>query len=205
VEDVRGERDFRRKTKTKEAKALKERSLMNTRNHIALSALAVLILTSAPGVRAEDKTREPSLPSPLCDSLQVPDGSEVHFHVYALGVQIYHWNGTAWVFIAPAAMLFADAGYHGQVGIHYAGPTWESNSGSKVVGTRLAACTPDSDSIPWLKLSAVSSGPGVLDGVTFVQRINTVGGKAPPTPGTTVGQEAQVPYTAEYVFYLATD
>lgn len=186
---------------------------MTARNQVALSvfrpvawtALVVLALTAANRLRAEDNAREPNLPSPMCDSLQVPDGSEVAFHAYAIGVQIYHWDGTSWVFIAPAAMLFADAGYHGQVGIHYAGPTWESNSGSKVVGTRLAACTPDPNSIPWLKLSGAASGPGVLDGVTFVQRINTVGGKAPSAPGTTVGQEAEVPYTAEYVFYRATD
>ena len=186
---------------------------MNNRNRIPLpalrpvawAALSLALCAFATGLRAEDKAREPNLPSPLCDNLQVGDGSEVAFHVYAMGVQIYHWNGSAWVFVAPAAMLFADAGYHGQVGIHYAGPTWESNSGSKVVGTRLAACTPDPNSIPWLKLSGVSSGAGVLDGVVFVQRINTVGGKAPSTPGTSVGQEAQVPYTAEYVFYRATD
>jgi uncharacterized protein DUF3455 len=190
-----------------------EWSIMNNTVHnprfalrsLAITTLALLALVAAPVSHAEDQAREPGLPSPLCDSLQVPDGNEVAFHAYAIGVQIYHWNGTAWVFIAPAAMLFADAGYHGQVGIHYAGPTWQSNSGSKVVGTRQAACTPDPESIPWLKLSGVSSGPGVLDGVTFIQRVNTVGGIAPSTPGTTVGQEAQVPYTAEYVFYRATD
>ena len=167
--------------------------------------LALWLFGAAPGLRAKDQGREPNLPSPLCDALQVPDGNTVAFHVYAIGVQIYRWNGTAWVFIAPVASLFADAGYHGQVGIHYAGPTWESNSGSKVVGTRLAACTPDSDSIPWLKLSGVASGHGVLHDVTFVQRINTVGGNAPSTPGAAAGQEVQVPYAAEYVFYRAAN
>ena len=54
----------------------------------------------------------------------------------------------------------------------------------------------------WLKLRAISSqGPGVLDGVTFIQRVDTVAGIAPSTPGTTVGQEADVPYMAEYYFY----
>jgi hypothetical protein len=214
VEDVRVNVTSGRQQETNRPTAWnKKGQFMNNRTLVSLgalrpvawAALTVLVLISTTNLRAEDKAREPSLPSPLCDSLQVPDGSEVHFHAYAIGVQIYRWNGTSWVFIAPAAMLFADAGYHGQVGIHYAGPTWESNSGSKVVGTRLAACTPDPNSIPWLKLSGVSSGPGVLDGTTFVQRINTVGGKAPSTPGTTVGQEAQVPYTAEYVFYRSTD
>jgi hypothetical protein len=92
------------------------------------------------------------------------------------------------------------------VGTHFAGPTWESNSGSKVVGQRLAACTPDPNSIPWLLLAAASTrGPGVFDGVTFVQRVNTVGGKAPSAPGANVGDEVQVPYTAEYSFYSDSD
>ena len=61
---------------------------------------------------------------------------------------------------------------------------------------------PDASAIPWLLLVAVSTeGPGVLDGVTYIQRVNTTGGLAPAVPGTFVGQEADVPYTAEYYFY----
>jgi hypothetical protein len=33
--------------------------------------------------------------------------------------------------VAPEAVLFADAGDHGVVGIHFGGPTWENPSGSK--------------------------------------------------------------------------
>jgi len=165
------------------------------------------LLAFSLGARANDGA-PPPLPSPACDSLQVPDGNALKFHGYAIGVQIYHWDGATWVFVAPSATLYADAGYHGQVAIHYAGPTWESKSGSKVVGMRLAACTPDTTAIPWLKLGAISSqGPGVFDGVTFIQRVNTVGGKAPaPLPaGTPAGPVANVPYSAEYYFYSATD
>jgi hypothetical protein len=167
--------------------------------------LALSLLAGAVFVRADDG-EPPNLPSPLCDSLVVPAGSEVAFHVYAVGVQIYRWNGSAWVFVAPVAALYADAGHDALVGIHFLtpgqGPTWKTKSGSQVIGARQAACTPDPTAIPWLKLGAVSSnGPGVLDGVTFIQRVNTVGGIAPSAPGTTVGQEADVPYLAEYYFY----
>jgi len=31
-------------------------------------------------------------------------------------VQIYRWNGTSWVFVAPEAMLFADVGLNGMGG-----------------------------------------------------------------------------------------
>jgi hypothetical protein len=167
----------------------------------AATAVALVTLASSPAAWPEDGSA-PALPSPQCDSLVVPAGNTIKFHAYAVGVQIYHWDGAAWVFDAPAATLFADSGDHAQVGIHYAGPTWETQSGSKVVGARLAACTPDSTAIPWLKLGAVSSeGPGVFEGVTYIQRVNTSGGKAPGTPGTSIGQQANVPYSAEYYFY----
>ncbi|MEO6132756.1 MAG: DUF3455 domain-containing protein, partial [Saprospiraceae bacterium] len=76
----------------------------------------------------------------------------------------------------------------------------------KVVGTKLQGVTVDPNSISWLLLSVVSSqGPGIFDGTTYIQRINTVGGKAPATGAnsSTVGQSVQVPYTAEYSFYKA--
>ena len=172
---------------------------------LAASAVALAVLAFSLGARGEESSL-PALPSPLCDSLQIPEGNSLTFHAYAIGVQVYRWNGTAWVFVAPSATLYADPGYHGRVAIHYGGPTWQSISGSKVVGMRLAGCTPDPTAIPWLRLGAVSSqGPGVFDGVSFVQRVNTVGGIAPATAGTTVGQVANVPYSAEYYFYSPTD
>ena len=39
--------------------------------------------------------------------------------------------------------------------------------------------------------------------MTYIQRVNTVGGLAPAEPGDFVGQEVEVPYTAEYYFYRA--
>jgi hypothetical protein len=182
---------------------------MDTKIKRAL-ALAILFtavgLTHAHAARAAAFDRAPDLPPNLCESLQVPAGNEVAFHAYASGVQVYKWSGTAWVFVEPVANLFADRNYHGQVATHYAGPTWESNSGSKVVAKRLAGCIPDASAIAWLKLETVSTeGPGIFDGVTFVQRVNTTGGTAPSTPGSFVGEEARVSYTAEYYFYRAAN
>jgi hypothetical protein len=155
------------------------------------------------GAQAGADQRAPDLPAP-CASLEVPEGNKVCFHVYAVGVQIYRWNGSAWTFVAPAAVLYANADHDGEVGTHYVGPTWESNSGSKVVGRRIAGCTPDATAIPWLLLQTVTAdGPGIFHRVTYVQRVNTVGGLAPTTPGASVGEEQQVPYTAEYFFYRA--
>lgn len=173
-----------------------------------LFVLLAVVTFAAQSARANGGGRTPDLPLPLCQSIQVEEGNKVAFHAYAVGVQVYRWNGTAWAFVEPVANLYADRGFHGQVGTHYAGPTWESNSGSKVVGRRVVntGCTPDAKAIPWLKLETVTTdGPGIFNGVTFIQRVNTTGGIAPTLPGTFVGEEARVPYTAEYFFYRAAN
>jgi hypothetical protein len=174
------------------------------RLNVTLAALALLLLArSAPaGAYSDDDNEVPDLGS--CQNLKVPAGNDVAFHVYARGVQIYRWDGTSWAFEAPAAMLLDDEEDDYAVGIHYAGPTWESVSGSKVVGTVVERCTPDANAIPWLLLGAASNeGSGIFDRVTFIQRVNTVGGLAPTNPGASSGEEARVPYTAEYFFYRA--
>lgn len=175
---------------------------MKLRSILGPVLLFFISLAPLPAVSAKEGMREPDLPSPLCDKLRAPEGSKVTFHVYALGVQVYRWDGASWVFVAPVANLFADDNYRGQVGVHYAGPTWESNSGSRVIARRTQSCTPDSTAIPWLLLETVSNdGPGIFSSVTYVQRVNTTGGLAPASPGSFVGAEAKVPYTAEYYFY----
>jgi hypothetical protein len=134
--------------------------------------------------------------------LQVPAGNHVAFHALGVGVQIYSWDGTSWNFVAPQAVLFGRR--HRVVGIHFGGPTWESNNGSSVVGTVIDRCTPHDDAIPWLLLGAASTEePGVFQDVTYIQRLNTVGGIAPAAPGHSPGQMALVPYSADYFFYRA--
>lgn len=167
---------------------------------MVITALALLLL--AVPVWA-DQGHEPGRPD-LSDyqNLEVPPGNSLAFHVYAEGVQVYQWDGASWRFVAPEAFLYADSREHRVVGIHYAGPTWESRSGSRVVGAVLERATPDPDSIPWLLLRTVSSvGPGIFHRVTYIQRLATVGGKAPSFPGAFPGAVARVPYTAEYFFY----
>jgi hypothetical protein len=153
-----------------------------------------------------DDGRVPELPLPLCDRVQVDETNQLAFRAYAVGIQRYRWNGSSWIFVEPVATLFADPDFHGKIGTHYVGPTWESNSGGKVIASRVDGCTPDTTAIPWLKLETISTeGPGVFDSVTYIQRVNTRGGIAPSVPGASVGALADVPYTAEYYFYRARD
>jgi len=133
-------------------------------------------------------------PLTVCTELNVAEGSRLALLGYGKGVQIYRWNGTKWDFVAPSAKLFADATFTGLIVNHSAGPTWESLSGSKVVGSVNRVCSADDRSIPWLRLDVVSNeGPGIFEGVTQIQRLNTVGGNAPSTPGSFVGEITNVP------------
>ena len=159
-----------------------------------LAGLA-LVAASAASALANDN-RAPEVP----DEIAVPDGNKVHFHGFGVGVQIYTWNGSSWGTAVPEATLFNAEGI---VAIHFAGPTWESNSGSQVVGALPPkAVTVDPDAIPWLRLSAKSTeGPGIFANTTYIQRVNTTGGKSPSVDGAFVGQVARVPYTADYFFY----
>lgn len=181
------------------------------RAFISISAAAALAACSGDGSVGPDvKFSTPVFASAQaadlgsCDSLAVPAGHKLSTRLYATGDQIYSWTGTTWAFVAPSAVLFPNANANGHVGTHYAGPTWESNSGSKVVGVVAKRCTPDAASIAWLQLRAASSGgPGIFDSTTFIQRINTVGGVAPFQAGSFTGEIARVPYTTEYLFYRA--
>jgi hypothetical protein len=169
-----------------------------------LAALALLLLAPVAPAGAETSNSSPAPDLGGCQSLQVPAGNELAEHVYADGWQIYRWDGMSWSFVTPAAVLFADAAETTPVGLHYTGPTWESLDGSKVAGTAITKCTPDPSAIPWLLLGAVSNtGPAGSTPVTYIQRLNTVGGTAPTAPGTSAGEVARVPYTAEYYFYRA--
>jgi hypothetical protein len=168
------------------------------------STFALLLCgTAALAAQGGADNRAPEVPAQIA----VPPGNKVHFHGFGVGFQIYTWNGTSWGAAVPEATLFH--GESGVVAIHFAGPTWESNSGSKVVGALppAAAVTVDPHAIPWLRLQALTTeGPGIFADTTYIQRVNTTGGKAPSTPGAFIGQVARVPYTADYFFYReATD
>ncbi len=144
------------------------------------------------------------------DALKVPANQIVSLEARAVGVQIYECKAAKddplryeWAFKAPEAELFNGAGT--RIGKHYAGPTWESNDGSRVVGSVKARDNgPDPKSIPWLLLSAkATSGSGVFSRTQTIQRLNTVGGNAPSDDCSQAqaGKEARVEYSATYYFY----
>jgi hypothetical protein len=158
---------------------------------------AVVILLLA-GSLATAAAAETSLPGAIA-----APGETILLTVHAEGAQVYECKAgsdgkPAWTFREPIATLLVDGK---TIGRHYAGPSWEHNDGSAVVGKvtgRAAGAT--ANDIAWLKLEVVSRrGNGVLTPATTVQRINTSGGKfdgACDRPGAF----HSAPYSADYVF-----
>lgn len=144
--------------------------------------------------------------------IKAPQTERVLLEAAAKGVQIYECKPTEdsptrleWTLKAPEAELIDNQGQ--VIGRHYAGPTWESTDGSKVIGevkARAEASKPDA--IPWLLIAAKSTeGRGVFSQVKHIQRVDTTGGK-PPQAGCNTsqfGHELRVPYAATYYFYVA--
>lgn len=142
--------------------------------------------------------------------LRVPDGQTVLLKALGKGLQIYECKATAadpskfdWSFKAPEADLTNERGK--KIAKHYAGPTWEANDGSKVVGEVLQkADAPRPGAVPWLLLKAkTNQGTGTFARVTYIQRVDTEGGVAPAAgcDQAHVNAEAPVAYRANYYFY----
>jgi hypothetical protein len=177
---------------------------------VAILAAIALIGSLAGSATAQGTpTRAEDIPSILAP----PATSVLLFELGARGVQIYACeakpdDATAfvWTFKAPEAELVNGRGE--VVGTHFAGPTWQGQDGSAVIGAVLQrADAPDPGAIPWLLLEAKEhGGSGAFSTITYVQRLDTAGGVA-PTEGCDAahaGAEVRVPYVATYAFFYPT-
>ena len=157
-------------------------------------------------------SHKPVAPTDVPASLAVPGGEILTAALHGTGVQIYECRPGAhdpgkfsWIFQAPAADLSERSGR--DVGRHYAGPTWEGDDGSKVVGEVMARDPgPTPSAVQWLLLRAKSnSGKGLFGKTRFIQRLHTIGGLTPTTVCDSghAGERARVAYSADYYFYAA--
>ncbi|MDI1274167.1 DUF3455 domain-containing protein, partial [Polaromonas sp.] len=78
--------------------------------------------------------------------------------------------------------------------------------GSKLTATQLAVAPNMAGSIPLqLVKGNPAMGNGAMQGVTYIQRVATMGGVAPATPcaAGNLGARQVVKYQADYIFYKA--
>ena len=173
---------------------------------LAVAAIAAAVAASPAAQLAHAGPSAPDVPT----KIQVGEGNKVFLVGNAVGVQIYSCNavagGYSWGLVAPRADLYGDNGR--LIATHFGGPTWQATDGSYVVGQRVDGVTVDATAIPWLLIAAAPAAPGPdgdrLAGTTFIQRIATTGGIAPPAAEcntSTLGTTEEVPYTADYVFW----
>ena len=161
--------------------------------------------TPAPAAAASAADRFLGGPSTVPPTLVPPAGNTLTSVFKAKGVQIYGCTDTKWTLIEPAASLAGISLNPVKVtsALHFRGPSWESpEDGSLVEGTApVSAPSTTPNSIPQLLVTAKTTrGPGVFGGVTFIQRLATVGGVAPAT-ACAAGATTAVSYQAVYRFF----
>jgi hypothetical protein len=172
---------------------------MTTMLRASALLLPVLLAACASQMRAPDAPQ----------AVTPPAGSKFAMTTVGIGEITYECRAKAgaagafeWVFVAPVATLY-DGG--AVVGKYYGGPTWEANDGSKVTGKQLAVSpAPGTGNIPLQLVQAnPAMGNGAMTDVTYIQRLNTMGGVAPSAAcaSANVGAKQQVKYQADYVFY----
>jgi hypothetical protein len=189
------------------------------------TALAVAVTVGQPQAAHARHVTPPEVPARL-----VPTGATAFLVGHAVGTQNYiclpSGAGFKFVLFTPQATLFGDN--EKQVITHYFSPnpdedgtpiraTWQDSHDTSTVwasATQMATTATDpkfvkEGAVAWLLLKVVGaqSGPigsNKLGPTTFIQRVNTSGGLAPPTGCDSladVGHEAFQPYTADYFFY----
>ena len=143
-------------------------------------------------------------------TVQVPAGNKVAMETVGVGEITYQCSPKKdmadqfeWVFVGPDAKLNDRSGK--QVGKYYGPPaTWESMDGSKLTATQVAVSPGATGSSPMQLVKAnPAMGSGAMNGVTYIQRLNTKGGVAPTMAcdAAGMGKQQSVKYEADYVFY----
>ena len=149
----------------------------------------------------------------LVESIRVPDGNTVVLETTGVGVLNYECRANVaasgaigWTLVSPKADLIDRTGK--TVG-SYSGPpaTWTHMDGSSVVGTQMALSPVVGSNNIALQLSKGAPGmnAGVLQNISYIQRINTKGGQdlSKACTQADIGDKLTLPYQADYIFWKA--
>ena len=170
-----------------------------------LAATALLSACSMSPLTMGPRVDNAALP----EAVRVPSGQTLRMVATGVGEITYECREKAaaagqyeWAFVGPVATLYSADKRN--VGKYYAGPTWESMDGSKVTAKQVAVAPQPAGNIPLQLVKAEPAmGMGSMQGVTYIQRLNTKGGVAPSMACgmDSKGVRRQVAYQADYVFY----
>ena len=194
------------------------KSTHNTARAYGKSALATLaMVTGTALIMAACSTAKPPAKEysqdRLTESIRVPAGNVVALETTGVGVLNYECRAnvaasgqTGWTLVTPKADLIDRTGKN--VGT-YSGPpaTWTHMDGSTVMGAQIAiapALGADNIAIQ-LSRGAPGMNAGAMQGVTYIQRINTKGGQdlTKACRSADIGDKLTLPYQADYIFWKA--
>jgi hypothetical protein len=192
------------------------------------TVLAVGFMVSLPLTAHAQKITPPTVPT---NTIEVEAGNEPFLLGRGVGTQNYVCSpcdpttpncplGFAFTLFTPQATLFDDQGE--QLMTHFSSPnpvekgiirvTWQDSRDTSSVWAKLVKqVNVDPNSINWVLLNVKDTGTQAgpnggdrLTKTTFIQRVNTVGGLAPPErcqSSLDLGHQEFVHYTADYFFY----
>lgn len=183
-----------------------------------------LTLASAHAAQAQVVT-----PPPVPTTIEVPAPDQAFLLGRGVGTQNYECQPVKsigqvdWVLFTPQATLFGEQ--NEQLTTHFFSPNpkesfivraaWQDSLDTSTVWGAVIASSVDPDfvkagAIPWLLVAVTGfqdgpTGGDTLSKTTFIQRVNTEGGVAPPVQECSrpkdIGKKAFVPYAADYIFY----
>jgi len=197
------------------------------------TALAVACTVALPQPARADHVTPPPVPANI--QVQAGNKAFLVGHAVGTQNYVCLPSGTGvkFVLFTPEATLFKSEDNTKQLITHYFSPnlnpadqdeiidtirvTWQHSRDTSTVWGKVKDDNSSSDpafvapgAIAWLLVTVVGAQDGPTGGdtlskTTFIQRLNTVGGKAPAAPGAFPGQVVRVPYTADYFFYRSND
>ncbi|MFC7513557.1 DUF3455 domain-containing protein [Herbaspirillum sp. GCM10030257] len=178
----------------------------------ATQACAIALLTACGSMSSMSPVTSTYSQDSLPDAIKVPSGNKVALETVGVGEITYECRDkanaagqTEWVFVGPKAALNDRGGK--QLGSYYGPPaTWEAMDGSKVTGAQLAVAPAGTGNLPYQLVKAnPASGSGLMNGITFIQRVALKGGVAPASECkvATKGKREIVRYQADYIFWKA--
>lgn len=191
-----------------------------------VTTLGIVFAFALPQATSAQSVTQPPVPA----GIEVEPPNQAFLVGHAVGTQNYECQPVkslgrvGWVLFTPQATLFDER--NEQLITHFFSPnphegsivraTWQDSRDTSTVWGSVLKSSSDPNfvragAIPWVKLEvgetraqAGPTGGETLLRTTFIQRLNTEGGAAPPTGcdvPTDIGKKAFVPYKADYFFY----
>ena len=144
------------------------------------------------------------------EPIRVPNGHQAVLEAQGKGSLLYVCQAIkrspfqyTWLLQSPG-MTLQDS--RGQTVTYLPGSRnrWIHSDGSAVAAREMVEVTPDANRLPLMRAKAeMSTGPGLLDNISYIQSLRTVAGVVtnPACTAGNLGMRMSVPYEVDFVFW----